>query len=81
MRRYKCAGMVKKENLKQLLEILNFGKSGYTYYKRYGSDDKRLVVDFNQEKILYKELGITVGRETVDKFGEPENFVVLAGHP
>ncbi len=69
--------MVKKENLKQLLELLNFEANGDIYYKGYESTDKKLVVDFKQQKILYRELGITVGRETTDNFGEPENFVVL----
>lgn len=43
--------MINKENLKQLLEILNFEKDGDIYSKGYESTDKKLVIDFKQEKI------------------------------
>lgn len=69
--------MVKREDLKQLLELLNFETDDNIYSKEYESTDKKLIVDFKQQKIIYRDLGITVGRETTDNFDEPENLVVL----
>lgn len=69
--------MIKKSNIRTLLDLLGFSQDGNVYIKRYEDIGATLKVDVASEHIFYKESGITVGRETTSNFSEPENFVVL----
>lgn len=69
--------MITKDNIKKLLSVLRFEQDGDTFTKSYESVGSPLKVDVRNEHFHYKEVGITVGRETTSNFSEPENFVVF----
>lgn len=67
--------MITKNNLKEVLEILGFSKSGDIFSKTY-TNGVTISVDFKTEKIIYPK-EIKKGDETTSNFSRPENFVVL----
>lgn len=66
-----------KDNIKKLLAALHFQQNGDVFTKSYEGVAYPLKVDVRNEHFYYKEIGITVGRETTSNFSEPENFVVF----
>lgn len=69
--------MITKDNIIQLLSTLHFEQDGNIFRKYYEGVDTPLVVDVKNERFHYKEIGITVIRDTTSNFSEPENFVVF----
>lgn len=69
--------MITKDNIKKLLSALRFEQDGNVFTKSYEGVRTPLKVDVKNEHFYYKEIGITVGRETTSNFSEPENFVVF----
>ena len=69
--------MITKDNIKKLLSVLHFEQEDDVFTKSYESVGLPLKVDVRNEHFHYKEIGITVGRETTSNFSEPENFVVF----
>lgn len=69
--------MITKSDIKKLLNILGFSEEDNLYVKKYKEAEVVLKVDVKNERILYNEAKISVGRETTSNFAEPENFVVL----
>lgn len=69
--------MITKDNIKNILSVLSFEQDGDVFIKSYEGIDFPLKVDIKNEHFHYKEIGITVGRETTSNFSEPENFVVF----
>lgn len=68
--------MIKKENIKKLLNILKFDElDNGTYFKGYGEIDS-IIVDFNNEEITWPN-NLIVNDKTTSNFEHPENFVVL----
>ena len=67
-----------KDNIQELLTLLEFEHDGTIYSKTYSNTEKPLKVDIKGEgHIYYKECGITIGRETTCNLLKPENLVVL----
>ena len=67
-----------KENIQELLQLLEFARDGSVYEKNYPTFNNRLKVDVSGDgHIYYRECGITIGRETTCNLLEPENLVVL----
>lgn len=67
-----------KDNIQELLTLLEFEQDGCVYTKRYNSVSEPLKVDISGDgHIYYRECGITIGRETTCNLLEPENLVVL----
>ena len=67
-----------KDNIQELLTLLEFEHDGTIYSKTYSNTEKPLKVDIKGDgHIYYKECGITIGRETTCNLLEPENLVVL----
>lgn len=67
-----------KDNIKELLTLLEFEHEGNIYTKRYANVSEPLKVDISGDgHICYRECGITIGRETTCNLLEPENLVVL----
>lgn len=69
--------MITKDNIKKLLSALRFEQENDIFTKSYEGVELPLKVDVRKEFFYYKEIGITVGRETTSNFAEPENFVVF----
>ena len=69
--------MITKDNIKKLLSALRFEQENDIFTKSYEGVGLPLKVDVRKEHFHYKEIGITVGRETTSNFSEPENFVVF----
>lgn len=69
--------MITKDNIKKLLSVLGFDQDGDVFIKSYEGVGSPLKVDVRNEHFYYKEIGLTVGRETTSNFSEPENFVVF----
>ena len=69
--------MITKDSIRKLLSILCFEQDGDVFIKSYDGVGSPLKVDLRNEHFHYKEIGITVGRETTSNFSEPENFVVF----
>ena len=69
--------MITKDNIKKLLSVLHFKQDGDVFTKSYEGVNTPLKVDVRNEHFHYKDIGITVGRETTSNFSEPENFVVF----
>ena len=67
--------MITKNNFAEVLETLEFKKSGNIMYKKYRSFNCELKVDFAKEKLIYPEE--IRGRERNDDFEMPENLVVF----
>ena len=67
-----------KDNIQELLLLLEFENDGNVYTKRYENVSEPLKVDISGDgHIYYRECGITIGRETTCNLLEPENLVVL----
>jgi len=67
-----------KDNIQELLTLLEFEQDGSVYTKRYNNVSEPLKVDISGDgHIYYRECGITIGRETTCNLTEPENLVVL----
>lgn len=60
--------MITKDNIKKLLSALNFEQDGDMFTKSYEGVRSLLKVDVRNEHFYYKEIGITVGRETTSNF-------------
>lgn len=69
--------MMTKDNIKKLLAALHFQQNGDVFIKLYEGVACPLKVDVRNGHFHYKEIGVTVGRETTSNFSEPENFVVF----
>ncbi len=69
--------MITKDNIKKLLSALRFKQDSDLFIKSYECIGSPLKVDIKNEHFHYKEIGITVGRETTSNFSEPENFIVF----
>lgn len=66
-----------KDNIAELLTLLDFDSDGSIYTKRYDSEVSLSVDITGNGHISYRECGITVGRETTSNLVEPESLVVL----
>lgn len=67
-----------KNNIHELLTLLQFEQEGDFYTKRYPKANVPLKVEIRGDgRIYYRECGVTVGRETTCNLLEPENLVVL----
>lgn len=67
-----------KDNIKELLNLLEFEHDGNIYTKKYENVNEPLKVDISGDgHVYYRECGITIGRETICNLLEPENLVVL----
>ena len=72
----RCILMIKKENIKQLLSILNFTElDNGTFYKGYNEIDN-IIVDIKSEEITWP-FNLIVNDKTTSNFEHPENFVVF----
>ena len=70
--------MITKENIEELLAVLEFTKdSSGTFWRRDFPIDCTLEVDVNGEKFYYEEAGITITGATTANFSQNENFVVF----
>ena len=72
--------MITVENLKKVLELLEYKKDGKkdAFVKEYDMFDCCISVDFENKEIVYPtEKGMKIHRKTTCNFSEPENFVVL----
>ena len=67
--------MIKKENILELLELLDYTKENEnTYYKQFNGDI--IKVDISNEEISYPDV-LKVNDKTTSNFEHPENFVVF----
>lgn len=68
--------MITKDNLKEVLELLNFKPDswGDTWSKSVNS--YHLQVNFANQKLIYPQ-GIKIHDTTTSNFSHPENFVVF----
>lgn len=67
-----------RNNIHELLTLLQFEKEANIYIKRYSDTFPPLKINIEGDgHIYYRECGITVGRETTSNLFEPENLVVL----
>lgn len=67
-----------KDNIKELLNLLEFEHDGNIYTKKYENVNEPLKIDISGDgHIFYRECGISIGRETTCNLLEPENLVVL----
>jgi len=67
--------MIKKENIVELLELLDYSKENENlYYKNFEND--AVKVDLFNEKIYYPS-DLKVNDDTTSNFKHPENFVVF----
>jgi len=70
--------MIKKENFKNVLEILGFENKFEIYTKIFNEFKTELKVDFKNEKLIYPENeGLIVNDKTTSNFTSAENFVVF----
>ena len=71
--------MIKKENIKQLLELMKFQLSNpdkNIYVKKYENNNAIMQVDLDKQEIIYPN-DLKVNDRTTSNFEHPENFVVL----
>ena len=67
-----------KNDIHELLTLLQFEREGNIYTKKYSDAFSPLKINIEGEgHIYYSECGITVGRKTTSNLLEPENMVVL----
>lgn len=66
--------MLKKENIVELLELLDYSNNDNFYYKQFNDD--LIKVDISNEKIIYPN-DLKVNDLTTSNFSHPENFVVF----
>ena len=67
--------MIKKENIKQLAELLHFTENNGNYFKAYNDADS-IIIDIKNEEITWPN-DLTVNDRTTSNFEHLENFVVL----
>ena len=69
--------MISTDNLKLVLQKLNFiQETEQIFSKKYSNDKTQIKVNFDTKKIIYPK-EIIKGDETTCNFSHPENFVVL----
>ncbi len=71
--------MIKKENVKQLLELMKFQLSNpdkNIYVKKYENNNATILVDLDKQEIIYPN-DLIVNDRTTSNFEHQENFVVL----
>ena len=71
--------MIKKENIKTLLELMNFTLSNQDkniYIKQYEHNNDLISVKLDSEEIIWPK-DLIVNDKTTSNFEHPENFVVL----
>ncbi|MDA8430617.1 MAG: restriction endonuclease subunit S [Geobacteraceae bacterium] len=70
--------MINIDNLKYLLESLNFKSKNDVYSKHYNDNDAFLNVDLKKQEIIYpEEKGLTINERQTCNFKANENFVVF----
>ena len=70
--------MITTDNLKQVLEYLEFTSNREIYTKEFKSFDCSLKVDFQKSEIIYPEnKGLKINERQTCNFSSNENFVVL----
>lgn len=68
--------MIKKENIKELLNLMNYATEDNNLYVRSFGNSDCIMVDLKNESIRYPEQ-LKVNDKTTSNFEHPENFVVL----
>lgn len=68
--------MIRKENLKQLLNLLHYSTCDENMYVKNFEDASSIMVDLKNEKIYYPQ-ELKVNDKTTSNFEHPENFVVF----
>lgn len=68
--------MIRKENLKQLLNLLHYSTYDENMYVKNFEDASSIMVDLKNEKIYYPQ-ELKVNDKTTSNFEHPENFVVF----
>ena len=69
--------MITKDNIKKLLSALRFEQENDIFTKSYEGVERPLKVDVRKEFFYYKEIGITVGRETTSNFAECSSVLIV----
>lgn len=70
--------MITIDNLKNVLEHLNFKKDKDVYFKEFKEIDAFLKVDFKNQKLIYPtDQGFTISGDFTTSFTQKENFVVF----
>lgn len=71
--------MITKNNIRNLLEFLEFKNLGSVYEKHFQNSDSTIKIDLDNEKITYPEdKGLVVNsHQTCENFNHNENFVVF----
>ncbi len=70
--------MIRQENLKDLLNALQFEEKGNTFSKHFPNTEAYLKVDFTKNLLIYPtDKGFTVHGEFTCNFSSDENFVVF----
>ncbi len=70
--------MITTENLKDLLIYLGYEENNGKYTCRFTESNCEIIVDFNNEKIIYPtDKGLIVNERQTTNFSDNENFVVL----
>lgn len=68
--------MIKKDNIKQLLSLLDYSTKDNNLYVKSFEDASSIMVDLKNEAIHYPQ-EIKVNDKTTSNFEHPENFVVF----
>ena len=68
--------MIRKENIKQLLILLNYTTDDDNIYTKSFEDASSIMVDLKDEKFHYPQ-ELKVNDKTTSNFEHPENFVVF----
>lgn len=68
--------MIKKENIKELLNLMNYATEDNNVYVKFFGNLDCIMVDLKNESIKYPEQ-LIVNDKTTSNFEHPENFVVL----
>ena len=68
--------MIKKDNIKELLELMNYSTDDDNLYIRFFDNSACIMVDLKEKSIKYPD-DLKVNDKTTSNFEHPENFVVL----
>lgn len=68
--------MIKKENVKDLLQLMNYTTQDGNLYIRFFDNSACIMVDLKEKTIKYPD-ELKVNDRTTSNFEHPENFVVL----
>lgn len=68
--------MIKKENIKELLNLMNYTTRDDIIYAKSFENSTCIMVDLQEESIIYPN-ELKVNDKTTSNFEHPENFVVL----